>query len=69
MTQREALALEGRYGGRWVGDVLLWVEVTSFGDAEPQWVLQTPRCAYCGQPAPFATCVHCGASALRDGPV
>lgn len=67
MTKREALALEERFGGRYVGDALDWIETTAFGDTEQMFLLQTPNCAYCGQSSPLPRCVSCGASVLRDG--
>jgi hypothetical protein len=66
MTKRQALALEERFGGRFIGDRLDWVDVTTFNSG-PELLLNTSRCEYCGQPAPDAQCASCGARSLRDG--
>lgn len=63
-TEREASALEDRVGGR-----LAWIEVSTFGRPEREFLLNSPECAYCGTPVHGARCNLCGANVLPDGAV
>lgn len=61
-TQSEVQEIEAIHGP------LEWIEITSYGDPEPLFLLQTGRCPYCGSVKPEARCIACGAG-VRAGSV